>query len=183
MNDYSKNGLYKCIAPELMEAGKQYAFSISPADDVQYFNSENSLQRYSNFHKKAITYLLHNLAPYADYDLYIEISEHCRLHLHGNIKVKDVFDFYCMALPRMREYGGYCLKEIKTPEEWDIYVHKCKAVMGNRPRRITSKVAKEVLTTPKFFIEEIKTPEHKPKDKGSRGRPKNIKLSVNLMNP
>lgn len=174
-------GAYKCLSPEDVDVTQWYTFSVNPCDDFQYFDSENSIQRYTNFHKKAITYLLQSVAPAADYELFIEVSKGTRLHMHGIIKIKDVFVFYVDSLVRLRRYGTYEIDTIQDKSKWEEYQHKGKVYMGDRPRRITSKIAKEILTTPKFFIQEIKTTEHKPQNKGHRGRP--VKLSVNIMDP
>jgi len=180
MNAYNPHDKYKCPAPEEIQTDIEYTFSINPKDDFQYFDSENSLQRYQNFHKKAITYLLNYIAPTCDYYLKIELSRMGRLHMHGTIKIKDVFGFYCDSIIKLQKYGTYEIDTISEKKEWGEYMDKGLDYMGNRPRILTSKIAKEILTTPKFFVEEIKTKEHVPKEKGSRGRPR---MTISLMEP
>lgn len=170
----SVNAPYKCVAPELVDTNIHYTLSISPCDEWQYYNAVNAEQRYANFFKHASHFILNVMLPVCDVEVFIETSEAGRLHMHGIIKIKDIFTFFLMVIPKLRSYGTYEIDTIKDSSQWDIYKHKCKHVIEPHPRRISTQLLKEKSVTifhTNTIIEPIQTK--------SKGRPKS-KLSVDF---
>lgn len=112
---------YTVPKPEHLIPNTLYTLSINPEDKEQYFNEKDRVVR---FKEQWYGRLLINLAPYANYDLYLEISEAGRLHFHGTITVTDVLGFYANAIPFMRANMTYEIDTIKDANWLTVYCVK-----------------------------------------------------------
>jgi len=110
-----------CMDPEKVEKNVVYSFTINPNDANQYFEKTDRLGRFrDNLYGK----LLLNLAPYAKYDIYIEISKKGRLHGHGTIEIIDILNFYLKSIPYLMDFCSYEMDTIASPEVWLKYCTK-----------------------------------------------------------
>jgi len=110
------NGLHKSIEPQLIDVNAQYAFTINPHDDLQYNNCK-PMQRLENFKSNLSNQLQNMIGEYSEYKFNIELSELGRLHLHGLIRIHDVFSFYSM-LPQLMQIAAFELDTWDGKEYW-----------------------------------------------------------------
>lgn len=145
---YKKHDAHSCLKPEVLPKNTALAISISPNDKQQFYGVRN---RVSHFRQQLYGRLLIHVAPYASYDLYVEISEAGRLHCHGTITVKDVLGFYTYAIPFMRTEMTYEIDTIGEPAKWDAYCTKQADLFedGHNPRIKSLKDPLFILNTKK----------------------------------
>jgi len=113
------------------------------------------------------------MMPVCDVSLYIEFSALGRLHAHGTIRIKDIFVFYLSVIPSLKAMAGFEIDTISDPSWEETYIHKCKLIMGDHPRKISTALLKEKAVTifnTKTTVEDI------PK-KSKLGRPRTIKFT------
>lgn len=115
--------------------GETYEITINPSDKYQHPN-QHAFARFNNVYTDVLN-ILEPLKVCTKYDLYFEFSEpqHVnptssfpRLHLHGTIKILDVFNFLGHALQAVR---GQCDIQINKyrPEYWTKYQQKMVMIM------------------------------------------------------
>jgi len=85
---------YKAPSPEDVEVGKAYAFTLSPIDNLQFFNA-NIIHRVNQF-KNGTKEVLDSLFNPTDIrvKLRMELSKQSRLHYHGWITFSSDEDIY-----------------------------------------------------------------------------------------
>lgn len=127
--------------PEDIVLYRTYAFTLSPA--IEY---TDVIQFRASMTKLLNDLSMHNDVQYIAYELYPEISHHCRLHLHGYIATNDIIKLYLKFLLPLQSKATYCLKEIKDAE-WDKYVNKQKLI----PWKINSRISSD----PQLIINKI----------------------------
>lgn len=108
-----------------------YSFSIAPNDANQFFE-QNTTQRLKQF--KASTLKRLKKCPFMQYELYLDISSHGRLHWHGYIKWTDndeIFNHFLYNQNRLEKWSQIEIDFINDGDEWNIYckkirhLHKC----------------------------------------------------------
>lgn len=125
---------YKCLDPELIEIGTEYAFTVNPSDFHQYWQC-NSGHRVENFVHKSRQLLIRMLAPHAQYRMRLEISKGGRLHYHGYISFNSkaqIRDFFVTVIHKLQSFCTYDLHQIKDLRTdgssfkgtWKQYVNK-----------------------------------------------------------
>lgn len=109
---------YYCVKPSLLHINAKYACSINPSFEPKDMKSANNLKDWQDK-------LFRHLAElkYSIYNLYMDISESGRLHMHGSIIIKDRISFYYYDIPMLRHFCTYCIKPI-TSEQWSEYEQK-----------------------------------------------------------
>jgi len=124
---------HSCLEPESVKQNTQYTLTISPADRHQFY--ETKRDRIAKFREQWYGRLLINLAPYATYELHVEVSKAGRLHCHGYITIKDILGFYVYAIPFMRDNTTFEIDTIKDRKVWDEYCTKQKHLFdsGHNP--------------------------------------------------
>lgn len=115
---------------ELCEPGKEYALTLAPSDDKQFWGecklSLNGLSRVRMFYEQQKVSVYTILKRY-DYKLDLECSPLGRLHWHGTIKFKNddkIIDFYVNTVPNLIKGYTICVKPIKKQDGWDTYCKK-----------------------------------------------------------
>lgn len=115
---------------ELCEPGKEYALTLAPSDDKQFWGecklSQNGLSRVRMFYDQQKVSVYRMLKGY-DYKLDLESSPLGRLHWHGRIKFKDddkIIDFYVNRVPNLIKGYTICVKPIKDDDIWRTYCKK-----------------------------------------------------------
>lgn len=114
-------------APKMedMEVGG-YAYNYNPNDSLQCFD-ENSIRRHHTFKDLMRDKFKKYVAPYADYEMHIEISKLSRLHLHGLIIFKSlehIVRFFLYGHKQMMDSGTTVIKKIDDPAKWCAYYTK-----------------------------------------------------------
>lgn len=110
---------------EDMDAGG-YAYNYNPNDSLQFFD-ENSIRRHHTFKEHMMAKFKKYVAPYADYEMHIEISKLSRLHLHGLIifkSIEHIIRFFLYGHKQMMDSGTTVIKKIDDPAKWADYYTK-----------------------------------------------------------
>jgi len=97
---------YKAPSPEDVEVGKAYAFTLSPIDNLQFFNA-NIIHRVNQF-KNGTKEVLDSLFNPTDIrvKLRMELSKQSRLHYHGWITFssdEDIRYFYLIMIRKLKK--------------------------------------------------------------------------------
>jgi len=113
----------KIIAPELIELHKQYAITINPRDERQYFLKPLRL----NLFVDDLNKMLSRWPDAIDYFMQLEVSKTGRLHTHGWVQF-DTYDavakFYVDTLPRLRALTNVEIDTIADSKVWIAYYTK-----------------------------------------------------------
>lgn len=129
---------YECVSPEDVELGVDYALTISPKDDLQFFG-QNSNNRVISFMEAMTPICYKNI--YADYyKLVMEISKGGRLHFHGWIRWddKDSLKTFFLTIKKLQNVGTYAIKPMSATDisdkykTWSDYVFKQKWLWDNK---------------------------------------------------
>lgn len=114
---------HQMIAPEEMQTGIMYAFTINPSDNHQFYGEE---ERVDKFHKRWQDILGSNLVlnGIADLDLTLEVSKMGRLHYHGVITVLDKISFYVDFIPKIKNMCTFELDTMSDSDKWKKYCIK-----------------------------------------------------------
>ena len=118
-----EDGNYYGISPEEVKVGIDYAITINPSDDYQYFKSEDRLKEFTEFWQIYIQTLQCQIK------LNLEVSKLGRLHWHGHIKFhtqKNINMFYINNVHALSLRSMHLIKPITEPEEWNTYISKSK---------------------------------------------------------
>lgn len=145
---FKKHDAHCCLKPEKTPSNTPLSISLSPSDKQQYYENPKRLEV---FRSQLYGRLLIHVAPYASYDLYVEISEAGRLHCHGTISIKDVLGFYLYAIPFMRDAMTYEIDTINDMQTWINYCTKGAHMFsdGLNPRITSTKDPLFILTKTK----------------------------------
>lgn len=135
---------HEMLAPEELVPMENYAFTLNPGgkDDSMQMLEANALRRFSDFKMHQRAYLMQVLAPYANYQFWIEISKKGRLHLHGVVKFHDydaILGFFMKAVPNLMKCYSFCLKPIDNMSDWLVYCTKSERLFGDRIQHFDSK--------------------------------------------
>lgn len=112
----------KLLKPEEVYEKVAYSITLNPIDKLQCY-SQNSTRRLTTFYEFHYKYLKKILAPFADYDLWLEISSKGRLHFHGIIYIKDIISFYLSSVPKLTD--DYAI-EMDTIDDVLIWLSYCQ---------------------------------------------------------
>jgi len=142
------NDQHKLPSPEDVIPCEDYTLTLNPCDELQCFKS-NIIHRLNDFRMHQSTHLLCLVAPYAKYNLYIEISKRGRLHMHGTISITDVLGFYMKAIPALLSQYSLEIDTITDRKVWDIYCMKQAHIWPKKLNSIvTSQKPLPTLTNP-----------------------------------
>lgn len=121
----SKEKRWSGIPYEKMEENVEYAISINPADEWQYWNAEDRLETYLKCHKNYLRRLaiLGNVHV-CQFNLYLEISQNGRLHYHGKLKVFSKKLFYIYVIHKLQIRYTYEIDVINDADKWHEYCTK-----------------------------------------------------------
>jgi len=100
-----------------------YSFTISPANEHQYFNEE---ERVDKFRKYMKSHMLNRLKDNT-FRFHIEVSPAGRLHLHGKFKFKDIASikhFYLMDINYLMNHNQIEIDTISDMDKWESYMTK-----------------------------------------------------------
>lgn len=116
---------YSCLPIEQIELGKEYAITIAPDDNSQYWNETKDHQSRINMFVQNSSIQMHKVLQPLKYKLYLEVSAGSRLHWHGRIKFttpEALKRFYVTQIRKLQNIGTY---EIDTMnKDWEKYEQK-----------------------------------------------------------
>lgn len=113
----------KNLSPEVVKVGKDYAFTIAPSDDHQYWNCTEMSDRLTTFRDYWQAYIQ---ILTAEIFLIVEITSFGRLHFHGKIRFKtqgDVNNYFVINVRPLNNRCTSMICEIKD-EGWEEYLAK-----------------------------------------------------------
>lgn len=111
------------ISPEQIKIDTEYAITINPSDEHQYFRSSDRLKDFTNFWQTYIQNLQCDLV------LHLEVSKLGRLHWHGLIKFpkqQNINNFYLNDIHNLTLRSMQLIKPITDSGKWQEYCQKSK---------------------------------------------------------
>lgn len=116
---------------KMLGNGEQLAITLNVADSGQFFNDNisnrlwNAYVIYNNFCHKYIK-------PWADYDIYTEISRKGRIHCHGVIRITDYIKYYVQYARKLDRLDSMNvdLDTISDMDKWLEYCRKDSLLMS-----------------------------------------------------
>lgn len=119
------------LSPETIQLNTNYAITINPCDDYQFFKEETGDSRItkSNNH---ITYLIRNNPNYI-FDLHLEVSRKGRIHYHGTLSfthTNHIRNFYLEFIPKLLLSHHIEIDTISDPKKWEDYCKKSKILFN-----------------------------------------------------
>lgn len=100
-----------------------YAMTIAPSDDHQYWNEEDRIEKFERYYK---LYMISRLLPNT-FSFNMEISPTGRLHFHGSIRFKNqksILKFYLNDIRFLTLHNQIELDTITDNKVWSDYCHK-----------------------------------------------------------
>lgn len=108
------------LEPYDMIQGKCYAFTYNPPDPK--LKRDNGTVTIASIYASLSRAL--NGCYYVDYYMFIEASKTGKLHLHGYIRVNDMYLWCVSGLRQLCLAGATCIREIDCPHIWYKYCTK-----------------------------------------------------------
>lgn len=122
------------IPVEFYNLEDDYAVTISPNDQYQCFSSK--VNRLTNFRQKMRPFFNGYDNNKTKYRMYIEISQHGRLHLHGIIKFKSnrqILEHYLYFIPMVEKISSLKIDRITDINNWNNYIRKQQHIIHSPP--------------------------------------------------
>lgn len=119
---FTNNSQHKLVKPEDVVETVEYAFTLNPGDQPNQSGlGVNEFKRWFTAQRISILNILGN---YANIDLYPEISSKGRIHFHGFLTIKDIFNFYYKCVPRLMVHYSIEMDTIADRAVWKTYCTK-----------------------------------------------------------
>lgn len=174
---YNNNGKYKMIKPENVIFNRRYAFSLNPSDQpARSCTGKMKLSAFSDYDDMIQNGI--DKLKYCAINLYSEISQNGRLHLHGYITIPsedNLISFYFYDIPKLKMIGTFEIDTIDDYQKWATYVNKLGKFMKQwcRFNQIKYEYANEIFKSNKkdMYV-------HKKIKKGSTIIVKSIKKII-----
>lgn len=140
------------IEPYLMKERKCYSFTFNPPPrkkhvGVNYEELSDVSYLYSQLAKAL------NGAHYVDYYMFLEASKTGKLHLHGYIRVNDMYLWCLKGLKQLCENGTTSIREITCPHIWYKYATKSLHIF-------LGKMTLKPYVKHKLSIKDVKPPDY-----------------------
>lgn len=103
-----------------LKVGEIYSVTLNPNDRYQYWDHEKRFEMFCKWLLK----IMHGLRSHVELDLHTEISLKGRLHAHGKIVFKDVYNFYLKDFNMLIGMCNIDIDTINNQDIWDTYVSK-----------------------------------------------------------
>lgn len=98
-----------------------YSITINPSDDYQLWDDEYRLTAWYSYFVKNLVNLLNKVSRF---ELYPEMSDSGRLHLHGSIIFHDVFKYKLEIVRPLQRMSNIDIDDVKFGGDWDMYIRK-----------------------------------------------------------
>jgi len=122
----------KTFEPDMIEAGIDYAITIAPNDDHQYFNHDDRMKMFNAYYKKVI----YKLYCSNKVIMFLECStpkgtSKSRLHLHGvvNFSSIGVYKLYMYHWNALLKTSQVRIYKVQNEETWLNYITQNERTM------------------------------------------------------